>query len=69
LNALDEIEEIVITDTVPLPEERQPARLTVLSVADIFGAVIRRNVLGGSIGDLFAFWRASSGQDYESESP
>lgn len=69
LNALDEIEEIVITDTVPLPEERRPARLTVLSVADIFGAVIRRNVLGGSIGDLFAFWRASSGQDYESESP
>ncbi len=56
LNAIDEIEEIVITDTVPLPEERKPARLKVLSVAHIFGEVTRCNVLGQSVGDLFEFW-------------
>ncbi len=56
LNAIDEIEEIVITDTVPLPEERKPARLKVLSVAHIFGEVTRCNVLGQSVGNLFEFW-------------
>jgi len=59
LNAIDEIEEIVITDTVPLPEERQPTRLKVLSVAHIFGEVTRCNVLGQSVGDLFEFWPVS----------
>ena len=59
LNAIDEIEEIVITDTVPLPEERKPARLKVLSVAHIFGEVTRCNVLGQSVGNLFEFWPVS----------
>ena len=59
LNAIDEIEEIVITDTVPLPEERKPTRLKVLSVAHIFGEVTRCNVLGQSVGDLFEFWPVS----------
>ena len=62
LNAVDEIEEIVITDTVPLPEERKPARLKVLSVAHIFGEVIRCNVLGQSVGDLFEFWPMPEGE-------
>lgn len=56
LNAIEEIEEIVVTNTVPLPAERQPARLKVLSVARIFGEVIRCNVLGKSVGALFEFW-------------
>lgn len=56
LNAIEEIEEIVVTDTVPLPAERRPARLKVLSVARIFGEVIRCNVLGKSVGALFEFW-------------
>ncbi|MEA3397913.1 MAG: ribose-phosphate pyrophosphokinase [Chloroflexota bacterium] len=60
LNAIDEIEEIVITDTVPLPEERKPARLKVLSVAHIFGEVTRCNVLGQSVGNLFEFWPVSN---------
>ena len=62
LNVVDEIEEIVITDTVPLPEERKPARLKVLSVAHIFGEVIQRNVLGQSVGDLFEFWPMPEGE-------
>ena len=30
--------------------------MTVLSVASIFGEAIRRNILGHSVGQLFAFW-------------
>lgn len=56
LNAIEEIEEIVTSNTVPLPKERRPARLTVLSVARLFGEVIRRNVRGESVGALFEFW-------------
>lgn len=56
LNAIEELEEIVVTNTVPLPAERQPARLKVLSVARIFGEVIRCNVRGKSVGALFEFW-------------
>ena len=56
LNAIDIIDEIVVTDTVPLPPERRPERLVVLSVARIFGEVIRCNVEGVSVGSLFEFW-------------
>jgi ribose-phosphate pyrophosphokinase len=56
LNAIEEIKEIVTTTTVPLPKERQPERLTVLSAGHIFGKVIRCNVLGKSVGGLFEFW-------------
>ena len=56
LNAIEEIDEIVITDTVPVPETHRPERLKILSVARIFGEVIRRNVLGESVGALFEFW-------------
>jgi ribose-phosphate pyrophosphokinase len=56
LNAIEEIDEIVTTNTVPLPAPRRPARLKVLSVARIFGEVIRRNVRGESVGALFEFW-------------
>lgn len=59
LNAIAEIEEIVVTNTVPIPAERRPERLTVLSVAQIFGEVIRRNVRGESVGQLFEFWQGS----------
>jgi phosphoribosylpyrophosphate synthetase len=30
--------------------------MTVLSVADLFGEAIRRNVTGSSVGSLFAYW-------------
>ena len=56
LNAIEEIKEIVATNTISLPEERRPARLKVLSMARIFGEVIRCNVRGESVGALFEFW-------------
>ncbi len=56
LNAIDCIDEIVVTDTVPLPADRRPDRLKVLPVARIFGEVIRCNVQGVSVGSLFEFW-------------
>lgn len=56
LNAVPEIDEIVVTNTVAIPPERRPDRLKVLSVAHIFGEVIRRNIQGQSVGSLFEFW-------------
>jgi ribose-phosphate pyrophosphokinase len=56
LNSIEEIDEIIVTNTVPQPEDRRPDRLKVLSVARIFGEVIRRNVHGESVGTLFEFW-------------
>jgi ribose-phosphate pyrophosphokinase len=61
LNAVDEIEEIVTTNTVPVPDDKKPARLTTLSVGDIFGEVIRRNVIGESVGALFEYWKKVAG--------
>ena len=61
LNAIDEIEEIVTTNTAPLDDEIKPDRLTVLSVGHIFGEVIRRNLLGESVGQLFEYWRKVAG--------
>jgi ribose-phosphate pyrophosphokinase len=56
LNAIPQIEEIVVTNTVPLPPERRPERLVTLSVGHIFGEVVRRTVRGESVGELFEFW-------------
>lgn len=61
LNAVPEIDEIVATNTVLVPEERKPERLKILSVGDIFGEVIRRNVIGESVGALFEYWRKVAG--------
>jgi ribose-phosphate pyrophosphokinase len=61
LNSVDEIDEIVVTDTVQIPQDRRPDRLTVLSVGHIFGEVIRRNVKGESVGQLFEFWPLPNG--------
>lgn len=59
LNGIEEIDEIVVTNTVPIPDERRPERLTILSVARIFAEVIRCNVTGKSVGELFEFWPTS----------
>jgi ribose-phosphate pyrophosphokinase len=59
LNEIEAIDEVVVTDTVPLPETHRPERLKVLSVARIFAEVIRCNVLGQSVGSLFEFWPVS----------
>lgn len=56
LGAIPEIDEIVTTNTVPIPPDRRLPNMTVLSVAPIFGEAIRRNIMGQSVGHLFAFW-------------
>lgn len=55
LAMVPEITEIVTTDTVNVPEEKQKANLKVLSVAPIFGEAIKRNYLRESIDGLFVY--------------
>ena len=55
LVAIPQIKEIIATDTVSLPPEKDHPKLRVLSVAPIFAEAIRRNYLRQSIGDLFIF--------------
>jgi ribose-phosphate pyrophosphokinase len=56
LRAIHEIDEIVTTNTVPLSAKKHLPNMVVLSVASIFGEAIRCNILGRSVGKLFAFW-------------
>jgi ribose-phosphate pyrophosphokinase len=82
-SALERIEasalrEVIITDTIPLPEGANPDRITVLSVAPLFGEAIRRIHRGESVGALFSsevelveemtFWGAH-GEDEEDDEP
>lgn len=53
--AFPQIREIVTTDTVPISPEKRNDKLTILSVAPIFGEAIWRNSTRQSIGDLFTF--------------
>jgi ribose-phosphate pyrophosphokinase len=55
LVAVPQITEIVTTDTVNIPMEKRHPKLTVLSVASVFGDAIRRNYLRESISDLFVY--------------
>ena len=48
-----DIEEMVVTDTVPLPPRKRLPNVTVLSVAPLLAEVIRRIHLGISVGALF----------------
>ena len=56
LRSIPQIDEIVVTNTVPIPPEKRLGNMTILSVAPIFGEAIRRNLMGQSVGPLFAFW-------------
>jgi len=53
LCARPEIAEIVITDSVPLPPEKRHPKITVLSVASLFGEAIHRASKDLSITSLF----------------
>ena len=54
--AMPEVEELVTTDTVPIPPAKRLPKLRILTVADVFAEAIRCNALGMSVGRLFAFW-------------
>ena len=47
------VREVVVTNTIAIPPEKQFGKLTQLSVAPLLGEVIRRIHLGISVGELF----------------
>lgn len=47
------VKEIVVTDTLPIPEHRMLPNMTVLTVAELLGEVILRSHEGRSVGELF----------------
>ncbi len=47
------IQEIVFTDTIPIPPEKQLPTMTIISVAPLLGEAIRRIHTGQSVGALF----------------
>jgi len=55
LSNIPQVTEIVTTNTVPIPIEKRPPNLRVLSVAPLFAEAILKNYLRQSIGDLFTF--------------
>lgn len=55
ISAENVIAEIVTSDTVSIPEERKTSKLTVLTVANLFGEAIRRNYSRESIDGLFVY--------------
>lgn len=46
--------EVIVTDTIPLPPGADDPRITVLSVAPLFGEAIKRIHRGESVGALFS---------------
>lgn len=53
LDRCDYIKEVVTTNTVPIPEEKQFSKMKILSVAPLLGEVILRAHEGRSVGQLF----------------
>ena len=47
------IEELIVTDTIPLPKDKRDAKITVLSVASLLAEAIRRIHYEESISSLF----------------
>jgi ribose-phosphate pyrophosphokinase len=52
--AASPLTEVIVTDTIPLPAEADDPRITVLSVAPLFGEAIKRIHRGESVGALFS---------------
>jgi ribose-phosphate pyrophosphokinase len=49
-----DIEELVCTDTIPLPPEKHHPKMTVLPIAPLLGDAISRIHTGRSVGELFS---------------
>jgi ribose-phosphate pyrophosphokinase len=73
------ITEVIVTDTIPLPPGADDPRITVLSVAPLFGEAIRRIHRGESVGALFSsevhmveemtFWDEAADEEDATEAP
>src|SRR6266545_3148459 len=48
------VQELVITDSIPLPPEKHHEKITVLSIASLLGEAIARIHTGRSVGELFS---------------
>jgi ribose-phosphate pyrophosphokinase len=53
LRAQSDVEEIVTTDTVPIPQEKRLPHMKILSVAPLLAEAIRRIHVGQSVSSLF----------------
>ena len=53
LRAQTDVDEIVTTDTVPIPDDKRLPNMTILSVAPLLAEAIRRIHLGKSVSRLF----------------
>ena len=47
------IQEVVVTNTVPIPEERQFGKLQVLSIAPLIGMALRAVFDDSSVSEIF----------------
>lgn len=56
IQSIPQITEVVTTDTVLRPPEREMPHLVTRSVANVFGSAIVKNYYHESIGDLFTYW-------------
>ena len=52
-----QISKVIVTDTTPITEQKQFAKLTVLECAPLLGEAIRRIHLNESVSTLFKSWR------------
>ncbi|MGH2456966.1 MAG: ribose-phosphate diphosphokinase [Candidatus Limnocylindria bacterium] len=52
--AASQLQEVIVTDTIPLSDEAPDDRITVLSIAPLFGEAIKRIHRGESVGALFS---------------
>ena len=48
-----DIDELVVTDTIPLPDIKHHSKITVISLASLLGEAITRINTGHSVGELF----------------
>ena len=53
LIAKSKFKEVVVADTIPMPDKKRNGKFTVLSVAPLLGEAIYRIHKGNSVGDLF----------------
>ena len=51
--ASSNLKELVVTDTVPVPDSKRIAKITVLSLASLIGEAIHRIHAGLSVGAMF----------------
>jgi ribose-phosphate pyrophosphokinase len=46
---------IILTDTIPIPEEKKIAKMEIISVAPLLARIIKRIHLEKSLGELFTW--------------